>query len=689
MPTHAHIRSSPAGARQAPGQRDSAGGLVMQYFVTGATGFIGKRLVSKLLEREGSVVYFLIRKESEPKIDSLREYWGSTADRTVPVFGDLTDEMLGVSPGDVKKLKGRIGHFYHLAAVYDLSADPASQAAVNIEGTRNTVAFAGAVGAGHFHHVSSIAAAGLYEGVFREDMFEEAEHYEHPYFLTKHESEKIVREECQVPWSVYRPAMVVGDSRTGEMDKIDGPYYFFKLIQRMRQILPPWMPAVGLEGGRVNIVPVDFVVDALDHLSHQGDIDKRCFHLVDPVGYRVGDVLDIFSRAAHAPKMNLFINAALLGFIPKSVKKGLLAVAPVRRIRSAIMKDLGLPEDILSFVNYPTRFDDREAQAALKGSGIRVPSLKDYAWRLWDYWERHLDPDLRLDHSLRGTVAGKVVLVTGGSSGIGLATAHKFAEAGAVTIICGRDQHKLDEACNQAKGRGHEFIAYAADLSEMAQCDRLVQTVVANHGGVDFLINNAGRSIRRAIEASYDRFHDYERTMQLNYFGCLRVTTGLLPHMVARRSGHVVNISSIGVLTNAPRFSAYVASKAALDAWTRCASSEFADQGISFTTINMPLVRTPMIAPTQIYQNVPTLAPEEAADMIAQACIFKPVRVATRLGVTGEVLHALLPRVAQIAMNTSFRMFPDSSAAKADKSGKSTLSPEAVAMQQMMRGIHF
>jgi nucleoside-diphosphate-sugar epimerase len=174
-----------------------------------------------------------------------------------------------VSAEDIKKLKGKIDHFYHLAAVYDLGADEESQVAVNIDGTRNTVEFAKAIDAGHFHHVSSIAAAGLYEGVFREDMFEEAENYEHPYFMTKHESEKIVRKECKVPWSVFRPAMVVGDSTTGEMDKIDGPYYFFKLIQRMRQLLPPWMPAVGLEGGRINIVPVDFVVDALDHISHK------------------------------------------------------------------------------------------------------------------------------------------------------------------------------------------------------------------------------------------------------------------------------------------------------------------------------------------------------------------------------------------------------------------------------------
>ncbi|MGZ5274504.1 MAG: SDR family NAD(P)-dependent oxidoreductase, partial [Caldimonas sp.] len=181
----------------------------------------------------------------------------------------------------------------------------------------------------------------------------------------------------------------------------------------------------------------------------------------------------------------------------------------------------------------------------------------------------------------------------------------------------------------------------------------------------------------------------FERTMQLNYFGCLRVTMGLLPGMVAKKKGHIVNISSIGVLTNAPRFSAYVASKAALDAWTRCASSEYADMGITFTTINMPLVRTPMIGPTKLYDNVPVLSPEEAANMIAEACVDKPVRIATRLGITGELLHALVPRVAQIVMNSSFRMFPDSAAAKGDKDQKYQPSAEAIAMQQMMRGIHF
>ena len=662
----------------------------MIYFVTGATGFIGKRLVAKLLEKPATTVYFLTRDKSPERLEALYTYWQADKSRAIPIVGDLLQPCLGVGKTEIKKLKGKVHHFFHLAAVYDLGASAETQMAANVDGTRNTVDFAMQLEVGCFHHVSSIAAAGLFEGVFREDMFEEAENLEHPYFGSKHESEKIVRNECKRPWRVYRPGVVVGDSHTGEMDKIDGPYYFFKLIQKMRKILPPWMPAIGIEGGRINIVPVDYVVAAMYFLAHKKGLDRQAFHLTDPSPRRVGDVLNIFARAGHAPEMAMRINAALFGFIPRGVKKSLMALTPVRRIQRAVMKDLGLPEDILQFVNYPTRFDNRETEKALAGSGISVPKLEDYAWKLWDYWERRLDPDLFIDRSLKGRVGGKVVLVTGGSSGIGKAAAFKLAEAGAIVIIVARDMEKINETLAEAKTRGLQMIAYSTDVGDEAQCAELIARLNAEHGGVDILVNNAGRSIRRGIETSYDRFHDFERTMQVNYFGALRLTLGVLPGMTEKRAGHVINISSIGVLTNAPRFSAYVASKAALDAWTRCAASEFVDRGVEFTTINMPLVKTPMIAPTKLYDHVPTLTPDDAADMIVDAIIHRPVRIATRLGIFGQVLHAMAPRVAQIIMNTTYRMFPDSGAAKGKEAATPALpSADQVAFSQIMRGIHF
>jgi NAD(P)-dependent dehydrogenase (short-subunit alcohol dehydrogenase family) len=660
----------------------------MSYFVTGGTGFIGQHLIKLLLRRRGRI-YVLVRKESIDKLERLKQRWGQSAKRVVALEGDLSRPFLGVAPAQRKELEGRIDHVFHLAAIYDLKADAAAQEVANIKGTHNAIRFAEVVKARHFHHVSSIAAAGLYPGTFTEDMFEEAVGLENPYFRTKHESEGLVRSKCKVPWRIYRPGIVVGDSRTGEIDKIDGPYYFFKLIQKMRRVLPAWMPTVGLEGGRLNIVPVDYVVEAMDYLAHRPRQDGKCFHLTDPKPLRIGEVLNLFADAAHAPQMTMRLDARLFNYVPGAIKQGLMMLPPVRRIYREVLKDLGMPPDVLSFINYPTRFDSTQTRRLLKGSGITVPRLRDYAWRLWDYWERHLDPDLFIDRSLRGHVKGRVVVVTGGSSGIGQATALMMARAGARVAIVARDEAKLAETVREIEEEGGEARAFSADLTELEQCDAVLARILKEMGEVDVLVNNAGRSIRRAIASSYDRFHDYERCMQLNYFGSLRLIMGLLPLMEKRRRGHIINISSIGVLSNAPRFSAYVASKAALDAFSRCAASEYSDTGVRFTTINMPLVRTPMIAPTKMYENVPTISPDEAAEMVRQAVIYKPQRIATRLGIFSQVLHAVAPKVAEIVMNSAFRMFPDSAAAKGVKDHQAAASTEQVAFASLMRGIHW
>lgn len=662
----------------------------MTYFVTGGTGFIGRNLIDQLLKRKGTV-HVLVRRGSKKKFNKLvSERWSDHAKRLVAVTGDLTKVSLGVSAADTELLKGKIKHFFHLAAIYDLSADADANQAANIDGTRHAIQFAEAIKAGCFHHTSSIAVAGLYQGTFREDMFDEATGLHHPYFRTKHDSEGLVRRQCSIPWRVYRPGIVVGHSKTGEIDKIDGPYYFFKLIQKMRRMLPPWVPTLGLEGGRVNLVPVDFVAAAMDHIAHKPKLDGQCFHLTDPNPKRIGEVMNLFAEAAHAPLMSMRIDARLFSFIPAPIKQGLGMLPPVRRIINQVLSDLGIPKDMLSFFNYPTKFDTREVDRALKGSGIKVPSLDSYAWVLWDYWERHLDPELFIDRSLSGQVRGRNVLITGASSGIGKATALMMGEAGANVIIVARGEEALLETKAEIEASGGTAFAYTADLSDMADIERLCAQVLEERGPVDILVNNAGRSIRRSIALSYDRFHDFERCMQLNYFGALKMIMGFLPAMTAQRRGQVINISSIGVLTNAPRFSAYVASKAALDAFSRCAASEFNDTGVSFTTINMPLVRTPMIAPTKIYESVPTITPEDAADMVKQAVIFRPQRIATRLGIFAQVLHAVAPKISEIIMNSAFRMFPDSAAAKGESPGKDDQpTQEQVAFASLMRGIHW
>jgi NAD(P)-dependent dehydrogenase (short-subunit alcohol dehydrogenase family) len=672
----------------------------MSYFVTGATGFIGRNLVEQLLEREGTI-YVLIREGSRGRLEELKSRWGAREDRIVPVTGDLSQEKLGCEDR-IDELRGEIDHFFHLAAIYDMTADAESQRIANVEGTRQAVELAEALEAKRFHMVSSIAAAGLYKGTFTEDMFEEAEKVEnHPYFQTKHESERVVREECEVPWRVYRPGIVVGHSETGEMDKIDGPYYFFKLLQRARNALPQWFPGVGVEGRKINIVPVDFVAKAMDHLAHLDGFDGQAFHVTDPNPLTAGQVINVFARAAHAPEAAMRIDSRMFEFIPKQVRMGVQMLPPVKRITDQVLSDLGIPRQVLVYINYPTDFDSTKTHTALEGTGIAVPPLRSYADKLWDYWERNLDPDLFKDRSLSGAIGGKVVLITGASSGIGKATAIKCGAAGAVVLLVARTPEKLEETKREIEEEGGTAHIHQCDLSDLSDVERMAEEVLDQHGRVDVLVNNAGRSIRRSVELSYERFHDFERTMQLNYFGALRLILSLLPSMrkrtQGRKGGHLINISSIGVQTHTPRFSAYVASKAALDAWSRCVASEVIDDGVHITTIYMPLVRTPMIAPTKMYDAFPTITPDEAADMICEAMIRKPKKVATRLGNFGELLYNVAPKASDAILNTAYKLFPDSSAAKgkAKEDGKPAkekeeeLSTEGVAFAYLMRGVHW
>jgi NAD(P)-dependent dehydrogenase (short-subunit alcohol dehydrogenase family) len=658
----------------------------MSYFVTGATGFIGRHLVERLLEREGDI-YVLVREGSTEKLERLMDTWGRP-ERVKPVFGDITEPQLGLDDTARAQLQG-VDHFFHLAAIYDITAGEAQNALLNVSGTQNAIELANALGASRFHHMSSIAVAGNHDGYFTEDDFDEGQALPTPYHRTKYESEKLVRERAKVPWRAYRPSLVVGNSQTGEMDKIDGPYYFFKAIQKLRHALPEWFPLVSLEFGRANIVPVDYVAAAVDHIAHVDDLDGRAFHIVDPKPPRSGAVMNTFARAAHAPTAVLRVDKRMTDMLPKGVLSYALKIPALQGIKRGFLADLGIPEEALQNAEMRTRFDARDTQRALAGSGIELPPVDSYADKLWDYWERNLDPDLFKDRSFEGAVNGKTVVITGASSGIGRAAAIKVAAAGGIPLLVARSLDKLEEAKAEIEAAGGTAYVYSCDLSDFDAIDALLEQLFAEHPAIDVLVNNAGRSIRRSVALSYERFHDFERTVGLNYLSPVKLMLGLLPHMRERRSGHIVNVSSIGVQTNPPRFSAYVASKSALDAFTRVVSSETIGDNVTFTTIHMPLVRTPMIAPTKIYDSFPTISPDEAADLICEAIRARPKQINTRLGTFGEVAYALAPKAVDQILHMAYKVFPESAAASGKKDPSEKASGEATALAYLMRGVHW
>lgn len=632
------------------------------YFVTGATGFIGRRLVSRLLNREDTgTVYALVRPTSQHKLDALFEDVAGH-EHLVAVPGDLTERALGVAPDELR----RIDHVLHLGAIYDLTADDETNRAANVDGTSNVLAFAEAAGAPRLHHVSSIAVAGRHHGRFTERDFDVGQRFDSPYHETKYEAEKLVRSQSAVPFSVYRPSAVVGDSRTGEMDKVDGPYYFLPAISRLAAA-PARVPLPGIDLGATNVVPVDYVVAAIEYLMHADAPSAATYHLGSPRPQPLTEVYNAFAAAAGAPRITATLptgpSRTLLG---AARRIGALGARATDRLpgghsaRAAALAELGIPLEVLPHMSMPVDFDTSATVAALAGTGIRLPELGEYARVLFEYWRTHLDPDRARVRATGGPLHGRTVLITGASSGIGAATARQAAERGATVLLVARRAQELEQLRADINTSGGRASAYPCDLTDSDAVDALVKDVLSEHGRVDMLVNNAGRSIRRSLQLSTERFHDYERTMAINYFGPVRLILGLLPSMTQRHFGHIVNITTQGLQTDTPRFTAYLASKAALEEFGRAAGRETLGDGVTFSSVRMPLVRTDMIAPTGTYRAVPAISPQRAASLVIRALETREETINRPEGTAAELATRVTPRIARTVAHLAYQVMPES-----------------------------
>lgn len=622
----------------------------MRYVVTGGTGFIGRRVVSRLVEsRPDAQVWVLVRRRSLGRFERLAAQWG---DRVKPLVAELPE--LDLSDEVLAEL-GEIDHVVHCAAIYDITAGEPEQRAANVEGTRAVIGLARRRGA-TLHHVSSIAVAGDFRGEYTEDDFDVGQQLPTPYHQTKFEAELLVRSTPGLRHRIYRPAVVVGDSRTGEMDKVDGPYYFFGVLAKLA-VLPSLTPILLPDTGRTNIVPVDYVVDALVALLHADGRDGQTFHLTAEKTIGLRGIYRGVAKAAGLPPLR--------GSLPRSVAAPVLNVrGRARVLRNMAATQLGIPAEVFDLVDLPPTFVSEKTRNALWDYGIRVPEFSSYAPKLWRYWAEHLDPDRARRDDPRGPLHGRHVIITGASSGIGRASAIAIAERGATVFALARNGAALDELVAEIRANGGAAHAFTCDVTDSASVEHTVKDILGRFDHVDYLVNNAGRSIRRSVVNSTDRLHDYERVMAVNYFGAVRMVLALLPHWRERRFGHVVNVSSAGVQARNPKYSSYLPTKAALDAFSDVVGSEVLSDHITFTNIHMPLVRTPMIVPSHRLNPVRAISPERAAAMVVRGLVDKPARIDTPLGTLAEAGNYFVPRTSRRILHQLYLGYPDSAAAR-------------------------
>jgi thioester reductase-like protein/NADP-dependent 3-hydroxy acid dehydrogenase YdfG len=630
----------------------------MIYFVTGGTGQIGRFLIPRLLER-GGTVYLLVSATALGEFARLRIAWGASDAQLVPVVGDLTRMRLGVSQQMQGKLKHKLDHFFHLATRFDIGADGEAQAKSNVDVVRRALGLAESLHAGCFHLLSSTAAAGRYSGTFSEQMFGEAQKLENPYYANYHYAERLVRNVTRIPWRIYRPGIIVGNSDDGRVTEANGLYYFFEALRSLGEALPPWERGVIADGGHLNLVPADYVGEALDHLAHLKKRNGECFMLTHPLGTSAGQVMQLLVRLAGGPG---------LAVVPQRLPYWLVALrpgAPGYGLIERFLAPFSVPVEALALVTSPTRFDGSTTQVLLEQGDIHCPDFEDYAEELWRYWQDKVsDPAkrgallARVVDGVRGrrnptalsrAVKGRIVVVAGATGKLGRECALQLGEAGAVVIIVGSGKRRLQTLVERFVRIGvSPPPVYTGDVTDPVACASVVQRVLRDYGHVDVLLNcdkQAGSGTDRA------RASGTEGESQL---AASHLVSGFSPSMVARRQGHIVNVVAGGVLDSAALHDpsallslvSTAASIAAKDVFSALLSAQLASCGVRYSHVALPALRQPADSSRRWVDDLLSITPDAAAQRVLKTLADQPTGMFRALGLTGSVVQGLAPELS-------------------------------------------
>lgn len=642
--------------------------------VTGATGLLGKELMKCLLQRN-FCIYVLCRPASS-RIHELCASWRNMdkADRASVeiLWGDITQPNLG---RDATESPFTFQHVFHLAGLYDLTATAERLQECNVTGTQYLLDWLDTQGfSGIFHHASSVAVAGDHQGIFHETDVDLGQKHPHPYHASKFAGEQTVRQKPGLRFRIYRPTALVGHSRTGEMDRIDGLYYLFKPIRKLRDLLPRWFPLYSNRKMQVNVLPVDYAARAIDAIAFTDHQDQKTFHIVDPQAPSFQTTFNWLADAAGAPRIQ---GKGLGRLIPQD---WLNSLGSVQYFRDLFLTDNEIPHQIVTALNRHVTYDCKQAQAILLSQGIYLPSQEEYLPFVWDYWLRHLDPDRSPTLRHRRHLENKKVLITGASSGVGAAFAAQAARAGAHVLLVARRETELQQVADQIIVRGGKADIFPTDLSEIAAIDGLIQKVIDTHGTVDVLVNNAAHSIRRDLSESLDRYHDFERVMRLNFFAPIRLIRGFLPKMQEQKHGYIINVLTAGVAMATPRFAAYASSKAALSHLTDTMAVELLSDGVHCAGIYLPWVRTPMMDATGIYKETDAMTPDDAALWIMQAITERKQHVLNASTRRRWTLNAWVPEQLTRLIHLFSRIYHD------DETAHPELETERMLLKRLFKG---